>query len=209
MHEARLARGRLQCRGRYFTSVTFAVIFVKCEQTTVVVCVRLTGQTLVRCTLNFIILKIGRVQGLTHCVMAHRCQEAKMGPNLCYNCTIVHDKHVCVALYLEDKYEQLGMESHQTTTDYTTAKLARHVWVQVRELYCQELCRDKNAMIEHVHFVRWTPNSSLHCSGSTGGQLQMMRLGLRSNRWKLQTSGELPIVVEESIESMSTCNRLD
>ena len=41
----------------------------------------------------------------------------------------------------------------------------------------------------------------LLCPGRTGGYLQMNRSSLRNNRlWKLETSGELPIVLEESIE---------
>ena len=60
--------------------------------------------------------------------------------------------------------------------------------------------------------------STQHCSGRTGGWLQMNRLSLRNNRWKFETSGELPIALEESIEytsnewkqqtwKISTCNR--
>ena len=59
----------------------------------------------------------------------------------------------------------------------------------------------------------WFPvwRISNHCLGRTGGWLQM-------NRLKLETSRELPIILEESIEhnsnelkqnrKMSTCNQL-
>jgi hypothetical protein len=61
------------------------------------------------------------------------------------------------------------------------------------------------------------------CPGRTGGELQMNRLSSRTNRLKLKTSGNLPMLVffeEESIQEctsnewkqnrkMSTCNRLD
>ena len=40
-------------------------------------------------------------------------------------------------------------------------------------------------------------------SGRTGGSLQMNRLSLRNNRLKLETSRELPIILEESIEHTS------
>ena len=55
--------------------------------------------------------------------------------------------------------------------------------------------------------------------GRTGGWLQMNRLSSRNNWLKFKTSGDLPIVLEESIEytsnewkqnrKMSTCDRLD
>ena len=58
-----------------------------------------------------------------------------------------------------------------------------------------------------------TPSSWLQGSGTTGGSLQI-------NRWKLKTSRELPIILEESIEhtpsneikqtqKISTCNWLE
>ena len=40
-------------------------------------------------------------------------------------------------------------------------------------------------------------------SWRTGGYLQMNRLSLRKNRLKLETQGELPIILEESIEYIS------
>ena len=56
-------------------------------------------------------------------------------------------------------------------------------------------------------------------SGRTGSSLQKNRLSLRNNRLKFETSGEIPIILEESIEyasiewkqnrKMWTCNRLD
>ena len=64
-----------------------------------------------------------------------------------------------------------------------------------------------------------TTSSSLdHCSGRTGGWLQMKRSSLRNNRLKFETSGELPIILGESIDEytsnewkrnrkMSTCNQ--
>ena len=39
-----------------------------------------------------------------------------------------------------------------------------------------------------------------NCSGRTGGWLQMNRLCFRNNRLKVETSGELPIILEESID---------
>jgi hypothetical protein len=40
----------------------------------------------------------------------------------------------------------------------------------------------------------------IHGSGRTGVQLQMNRLSLRNNWLKLETSGEVPIILEQSIE---------
>ena len=37
------------------------------------------------------------------------------------------------------------------------------------------------------------------CPGRTGGQLQMNRFSLRKNRLKFETSGEITIILEESI----------
>ena len=37
-------------------------------------------------------------------------------------------------------------------------------------------------------------------SGRTNSYVQMNRLSLRNNRLKLETSGELPIILEESME---------
>jgi hypothetical protein len=59
------------------------------------------------------------------------------------------------------------------------------------------------------------------CPGRTGGSLQMNRLSFRNNQLKLETSRELPFILEESIEEYTsteessktgrclTCNRLD
>ena len=67
-----------------------------------------------------------------------------------------------------------------------------------------------------AHMFAYTLNQG---SGRTGGKLQMNWLSLRNNQLKFETSGELPIILEESIEytsnewkqnrKMSTCHRLD
>ena len=42
------------------------------------------------------------------------------------------------------------------------------------------------------------------CPGRTGSELCMNRLSLRSNRWKLETSRELPIILEEFMEEYTS-----
>ena len=51
-----------------------------------------------------------------------------------------------------------------------------------------------------ILFTWGTNGRSYPMSGRTGGQVQMNRLSLRNSRLKFKTSGNLPIILEESIE---------
>ena len=64
--------------------------------------------------------------------------------------------------------------------------------------------QEKKTDVMHAcnKLVEWY-KSLLLCPGRTSGKLQMNRLSLRINQLKLETSKELSIILEESIEYTS------
>jgi hypothetical protein len=53
--------------------------------------------------------------------------------------------------------------------------------------------------------MKGKPEDVDRCSGRTGGSLQMNRLSFRNNhRLKLETSGGLPMILEESMEEYTS-----
>ena len=88
--------------------------------------------------------------------------------------------------------EDLSMrKSHSSPT------LKRHLISKWLQHYVTLLVSDTNHYILNNYCTD-------HCLGRTGGWLQMNRLSLRNNRLKLETSRELPITLEESIEEYAS-----